>query len=301
MPEGPKTRPAKGTDLTTAALDIWLDFARTLAEEAGQRLVAWFGKAESDVKRDGSVVTEADVDVDRFIQAALQAGFPQHGILSEESALVYQGAEFTWVIDPLDGTTNFANGLSHWGVSIALLHQGEPVLGVLDFPLLQQRFAAIRGGGAWLNGQRLHAPAAPPAELHSNLFFTTDSRAFRFLDVRSPLKARILGSAAFDLAAVAAGTAVACVETTPKAWDLAAAWLIVQEAGAVVGTLWPGLPIFPLQAGQDYGGRIYPLLFAADTQIWQTLRTAIHVRPGAERFVQRLAGQGWMLDLPKTA
>lgn len=287
------------TDLTTEAPDTLLAFARTLADEASQRLVTWFGKAAASTKRDGSVVTEADLDVDRFIQAALQTSFPHHGILSEEGALVYPGAEFTWVVDPLDGTTNFANGLAHWGVSIALLHQGEPMLGVLDFPLLQQRFSAIRDGGAWLNGRRLQA--APPAELHSNLFFTTDSRAFRFLDVRSPLKARILGSAAYDLVAVAAGTAVACIETTPKAWDFAAAWLIVHEAGATVGTLWPGLDVFPLQAGQDYGSRIYPLLFAADPQIWQTLRTAIHIRPGAERFAQRLTSQGWVLDLPKAA
>jgi myo-inositol-1(or 4)-monophosphatase len=287
--------------LTVEALDSLLDFACNLAEEAGQRLVAWFGKAATDTKRDGSVVTEADLDVDRFIHAALRAKYPQHGILSEEGALIYQGVESTWVIDPLDGTTNYANGLSHWGVSIALLHRGDPVLGVLDFPLLQQRFSSARGAGAWLNGQHLRASALSPADLHGNLFFTTDSRAFRFLDVQSPLKARILGSAAFDLAAVATGAAVACIETTPKVWDLAAAWLIVQEAGAVVDTLWPGVPVFPLQAGQDYSGRIYPLLFAANSQIWQTLRAATRVRPGAERYVQRLVNQGWVLDLPQTA
>ncbi len=284
---------------TPAAL---LQFTRSLAAEAGQRLLGWFGQATAGTKGDGSVVTQADLDVDRFIQGALRSSYPQHGIVSEESALVYEGAEFTWVIDPLDGTTNFANGLAHWGVSIALLQHGEPLLGVLDFPLLQQQFAALRGGGAWLHDRRLsqdrrlHVPPLPPEDQQSNLFFTTDSRGFRFLEIRSPFKARVLGSAAYDLVAVAAGTAVACIETTPKAWDFAAAWLIVQETGATVGTMWPGLTVFPLTAGQDYGGRIYPLLFAANAQLWETMRTAVHVRPEAERLVQRLARQGWVVQ-----
>lgn len=273
-----------------------LNFAHVLADDASHRLLSWFGQASGDLKRDGSLVTQADLEVDRCIQKAVRAQFPQHGILSEESTLTYDGAQFTWVVDPLDGTTNFANGLSHWGCSIALLRDHEPLLCVLDFPLLRQRFAAIRGRGAWLDGRLLQV--RPPEKVHGNLFFTTDSRAYRFLELRSPIKARILGSAAFDLLAVAANVAVACIETTPKIWDLAGAWLVNTEAGARVGTLLPGDNVFPLQPGQDYGNRLYPLLFAASSGLWQYMREAVHLRPGAERFTQRLAAQGWTIDLP---
>lgn len=276
-----------------------LEFAHTLADEASHRLTSWFGRSASEVKRDGSLVTQADVEVDHLIQAAVHQRFPQHGVLSEEGGHVYRGEEFTWVVDPLDGTTNFANGLSHWGVCLALLHQGEPLLSVLDFPLLRHRFAAVRGQGAWFQGRRLQT--APSPELHGNLFIALDSRAPRLLDVRLRLKPRVLGSAAYDLAAVAAGMATASIQLTPKIWDLAGAWLVAQEAGAAVGTLLSGVEVFPLQPGLDYGAAIFPLLFASDPVAWQQVRQAIRLRPAVERYLPRLTAQGWHVDLPMEA
>jgi myo-inositol-1(or 4)-monophosphatase len=270
-----------------------LDFAQTLADTAGQRLVDWLGKAGTTTKRDGSVVTEADLEVDRLIHGAVAASWPGHGVVSEETAQLYAGDDYTWVVDPLDGTTNFANGLVYWGNSIALLHHHEPLLAVMDFPILRQRFTAVRGSGALLNGQPLAVQT--PGELHGNQFFTADSRAYRFLEVRLPVKARILGAATYDIAAVAAGVSVACIETTPKVWDLAAAWLVAQEAGAVAGTLFDGPPLFPLVPGQDYGQRVFPVLIAANADLWQQFRANIHLRPGTERLAQRYIEQGWML------
>ncbi|MCS6844082.1 MAG: hypothetical protein NZ528_07145 [Caldilineales bacterium] len=273
-----------------------LEFAHTLAHEAGQRLMAWFGRSASVVKRDGSLVTQADVDVDHLVQTAVRRRFPHHGVISEEGAHVYGGEEFTWVVDPLDGTTNFANGLSHWGVSLALLHQGQPLVSVLDFPALGHRFAAARGQGAWFQGRRLQTPPAP--DLHGNLFIALDSRAPRLLDVRLRLKPRVLGSAAYDLAAVGAGMAAASIQLTPKVWDLAGAWLVAEEAGAAVGTLLSGVEVFPLRPGVDYGIAIFPLLFAADPTAWRQVRQATRLRPAVERYLPRLTAQGWRVDLP---
>lgn len=271
-----------------------LGFAGRLADQASVILLERFGRAQAQVKPDGSLVTEADLAADRAIRQAIRGQYPDHGILSEEIAQTFQGDEYTWVIDPLDGTTNYANGLVYWGISIALLREGTPVLALLDFPTLRQRFTALQGCGAYLANRRLGVQM--PKKPHDNLFLTTDSRSYRYLDVKTALKPRILGSAAYDLVAVAAGTAVASLETTPKVWDLAAAWLIVAEAGGVMRNLFHGPTLFPLQPGQDYNGRVYPVLAAATPELWQTLRAGVSLKPGTERIVERLRSAGWQVE-----
>jgi myo-inositol-1(or 4)-monophosphatase len=280
---------------TNAELASYHDFAHGLADEAGQRLRRWFGKTTASTKFDGSFVTEADLEVDRFIQQTLAKVYPNHGLLSEESSLVYRGDEFTWVVDPLDGTNNFANGLPLWGCSIALLHHGQPLLAVLDFPPIGQRYSAVRGQGARWNGQPLHVHA--PAEMHGNDFFVLDSRSFRLLDFGVRPKARLLGSAAYDLVAVSSGVAVACCELLPKIWDLAGAWLVLAEAGATVAPLLSGVSVFPMQAGMDYTERVFPLLAAASPAIWQTMQAGIRIKPTSQRLISRLQEQGWVVDL----
>ncbi|MER2597978.1 MAG: inositol monophosphatase family protein [Caldilineales bacterium] len=266
-------------------------FAHQLADEAAVQLRTWFGRATTSIKADGSFVTEADLAVDRAVRAALAARYPHHALLSEETTRSYQGSDWTWVIDPLDGTTNFANGLPIWGSSIALLFQGEPVLGLLDFPLLGQRFSAQRGLGAHFNGQALHCP--PQAALHNNQFLIMDTRSVRRLHISAPPKVRVLGSAAFDLAAVSRGVAVGCFELLPKIWDIAAVWLILQEADAHPGLLFPGPDLFPLLVGADYSERIFPLLAAASADHWHELRAAIHFTEHSGPLLALLAAQGW--------
>jgi myo-inositol-1(or 4)-monophosphatase len=286
--------PERITD-TNAELASYHDFAHSLADEAGQRLRRWFGKTTASTKFDGSFVTEADLEVDRFIQQALASANPGHGLLSEESSLVYRGDEFTWVVDPLDGTNNFANGLPLWGCSIALLHQGNPLLAVLDFPPIGQRYSAVRGHGARWNGQPLHVHA--PAEMHGNDLCILDSRSFRLLDYAVRPKARLLGCAAYDLVAVSSGVAVACCELLPKVWDLAGAWLVLSESGATVAPLLSGVSVFPMQVGKDYTEQVFPLLAAASPAIWQTMQAGIRIKPTSQRLVSRLQEQGWVLDL----
>ena len=271
------------------------DFADNLADEAASRLVNWFGRATASTKYDGSFVTQADLEVDRFIHQAVASHYPRHGVLTEETSPFYRGDEFTWVVDPLDGTNNFANGLPLWGCSIALLHEGRPLLAVLDFPPLGQRVSAVRGHGAFWNGQPLSVQ--PPSEVHGNHFFIIDSRGFRLLEFSLRPKTRLLGSTAYDLGAVSRGMAVACCELLPKIWDIAGGWLVLSEAGATVATLLSGASVFPLQAGMDYADRVFPLLAAASPSIWESTRAGIRFRSGSDRTVRQLAEQGWVLDL----
>lgn len=285
--------------MTDEQLEALLAFAGELADEAGRRLRRWFGKVTAGTKRDGSYVTEADLEVDRVIHEAVATRFPEHGLVSEEISLVYEGREFTWTVDPLDGTTNFASGLYHWGSSIALLHRGHPIVGLLDFPMLAQRFSATCGRGAWLNGRPLRVEL--PAAVHHNHLLALDSRATRYVALDLPAKPRTLGSAAFDLAAVASGVAVASLLVSPKVWDLAAGWLVVREAGATVDLLFDGDPLFPLEPGRDYGSRMFPLLAAAGPAIWRQFHSAICWRRSAGPFIGRLQAQGWRVDDPAAA
>ena len=273
---------------------LW-HFAETLADEAARRLLSWFGRATASTKYDGSFVTQADLEVDRFIHQAVGSHYPRHGVLTEETSPSYRGDEFTWVVDPLDGTNNFANGLPVWGCSIALLHEGRPLLAVLDFPPLGQRASAVRGQGAVWNGRALSVQ--PPTEVHGNHFFIIDSRGFRLLEFSLPPKTRLLGSTAYDMAAVSRGMAVACCELLPKIWDIAGGWLVLSEAGATVAPLLPGASVFPLQPGMDYAERVFPLLAAASTPIWDSMRTGIHFKSGSDRVDRRLKDQGWKVDL----
>ena len=280
--------------LPDAELREWLAFAHGLADAASAELLAWFGKATAQLKYDGSFVTEADLAVDRLIQQALAARYPDHGLISEETSLTYLGHDFTWVVDPLDGTNNFTNGLPLWGCSIALLYQGEPVLGVLDFPPIGQRYSAVQGQGAQRNGLTCRVP--PLREPQSNQFFVLDARSFRLLHTSFKPKARVLGVASYDLVAVSNGVVVGCCELLPKIWDLAAAWLILREAGAVVEPLFGGAQVFPLQPGRDYSDRVFPLLAAADGARWRELRAALRIKPDSDRLRQTLQAQGWQVE-----
>jgi myo-inositol-1(or 4)-monophosphatase len=197
--------------------------------------------------------------------------------LSEEQSTVYDPAdEFTWVVDPVDGTTNFAHGMPIWGVSIALLHCGRPVVGVLDFPLLHERYAAVLGRGA----TRSDVPitASPVTEADDEQLIMKCTRTDKLYNLRTPLKSRIMGSAAYHLCKVADGTALAGIETTPKVWDLAAAYLIVTEAGGTVLAA-DGDSIFPLQAHRyDYKDHSITTLSAANAPILAHLQAAMIVR-----------------------
>lgn len=252
-------------------------FAQGLALQVGRRLARRFAQARNHPRRkaDRSLVTDADLEADETLTAALEAAFPGVPVLSEERATVLPNTPEAWVLDPLDGTTNFALGLPMWGVMLAFVENGFPTVGVAYFPVMDELFVAVRGQGAFHNGEAIRTRGVDAA--HETAFALICSRSQRRYRLRWPWKLRILGSAGYDFAMVARGVAIAALESTTKVWDLAAPALLLSEAGGHWETL-GGQPLFPLQSGVDYGARDFPILAAASPELWRTLRAGIQPR-----------------------
>ncbi len=208
------------------------------ALRSGSLLRANLGRVVVEHKGELELVTETDRQSERMILEMIQASFPEDSVLAEEGG-ARAGGEFRWLIDPLDGTTNYAHGLPHFSVSLAGEHRGEVCFGVVYDPMRDELFRAVRGGGAFLNDLRLRV--SPSADLGQSLLVTgfpydlrsnPDNNLDRFARLSSWSRAvRRLGSAALDLAYVAAGRFDGYWELRLEAWDLAAGILLVTEAG----------------------------------------------------------------------
>jgi myo-inositol-1(or 4)-monophosphatase len=222
-----------------------LNFAIQTARDAGRVLAEKLGRAlEVSNKGDIDLVTEADVAAEQLIVERIGSYHPRHAILAEESgesARVDEPSEFKWIIDPLDGTTNYAHGYPCFCVSIALERAGEIVLGVIYDPTRDELFAAERGGGATLNNRRIRV--SDVEDLNSALLctgFPYDVRergefARHFHNfIMHAQGVRRDGSAALDLAYVAAGRFDGFWEEGLRAWDVAAGKILVEEAGGRV-------------------------------------------------------------------
>lgn len=257
-------------------MDDPLVFAVKLALQAGNLLRTFYNPAgiTASLKQDRTVVTEADLAADSMITTAIQEQFPMDAIISEESShrLTHIDSP-TWIIDPLDGTTNFSLGLSTWGVSIARIINGLPDLGALYFPMVNELYAASHGQGACLNSNPIHVRAPDPSQ--PNSFFACCSRTFRYYDISIPYKPRILGSSAYSYCMVARGSALLGFDVTPKIWDLAAIWILVEEAGGQIASF-EGPPPFPLASNQDFSITNYPTLASATSELFAMGQNKIH-------------------------
>lgn len=230
-----------------------LNFAIELAHRAGALLRAR-QEQERSVQSKGyaDIVTDADHASEALIVEAIRKRFPDHSVLAEEGGEAAGAGEFQWLVDPLDGTLNYAHGMPVYSVSLAVLRQGRLHIGVVYDPSRGELFAAERGGGARCNGRPLHVSRT--AALAESLLTTgfpydrlerpeNNLREHNHLlmccqDVRRP------GSAALDLCYVAAGRTDAHWELGLKPWDVAAGALIVLEAGGSV-TDWHDRPWLP--------------------------------------------------------
>ncbi len=236
---------------------------KDLLDAVGERQRADFGHMASEAKPDGSLITACDRWSDQALVSGLQRLYPGEGVLSEEGRHVVPSTPAFWVVDPLDGTTNFAAGIPYWAISMARFEAGVPVLGVLDVPPLRQRIVAIRGQGAWRNGKRL----LPPADQQQvSACASLCSRSIGVLqklpDRRFPGKIRLLGVASLNLVSVAMGQTVAALEATPKIWDLAAAWLVLTELDCPLR--WLVRSPQPLQPGESHATTDFPVLAASN-------------------------------------
>ena len=220
-----------------------VDDAIAWAREAGEVQLKYFRSSHLNIRakfNDSDIVTEADKASEQVIINNINRTYPQHAILSEEMGGNAIESDYRWIIDPLDGTTNFSNGLPLFSVSIAVEYRGEVIVGVVYAPYLDEMFHALKGGGAWLNGKPI-APSGKESLSHSVVTtgfpvdkdITTDNNLDNVSRVLPRVRGmRRLGSAAIDLCYVAAGFLDGYWEMNLYTWDVAAGQLIVQEAGA---------------------------------------------------------------------
>jgi myo-inositol-1(or 4)-monophosphatase len=222
-----------------------LTLATDLARRAGALILDGLGHTRQ-VRHKGAIdlVTEYDLRSERLIVDGIRQAFPSDSILSEEAGPSGE-AEIRWVVDPLDGTTNFAHGLPHFSVSIACWEREQPSFGVVFDPTRSELFHAVRGEGAWLNGEPLHVSTEPrlaesflatgfPYDIRSN----SEDNLTNFAAMsRLAFAIRRFGSAALDLAYVAAGRFDAYWELSVYPWDWAAGIVLVREAGGRVTAL----------------------------------------------------------------
>lgn len=213
------------------------------AYAGGRILTSKFGHVTSIVKKGRiDLVTEADTEAEQAIVNIIRACFPSHTILTEESGNHPGDRENLWIIDPLDGTTNFAHGVPVFATSIAFAHEGEVVMGLVHNPVMGELFTAVKGAGAQLNGRPIRVS---DKTLMTDCLLATGF-AYNFKDIIKDIMTRFercldasqglrrLGSAAIDLCYVACGRFDGYFEQNLKPWDTAAGQLIAREAGAMV-------------------------------------------------------------------
>ncbi|WP_243349787.1 inositol monophosphatase family protein [Parabacteroides sp. FAFU027] len=217
----------------------------TWAKEVGKIHLEYFRKKELSIETKSSsydLLTIADKLSEEYIVEQIRHAYPDHQVLAEESGLNEMVSDFCWVIDPVDGTTNFAQGIPIFSVSIGLRYRGKGIMGVVYAPFMDELFYAIKGQGVFHNGKPIHV--SNKTELHQSLLCTgfpydhgtnpdnnTDNIARILPHCRD---IRRLGSAAYDLCCIAAGYFDGFWEMNLKDWDVAAATVIIEEAGGQV-------------------------------------------------------------------
>lgn len=228
------------------------EVAISAAKNAGRFILAASSDIDSFRVEEKSLhdyVSDVDRGAEEQITAAIKARFPEHGIVGEEFGQQgHHDADYCWIIDPLDGTTNFLRGIPHYAVSIAVLYQRVLICGVVFDPVKAELFCALKGQGATLNGQPISCSGRASIEgalLSTGVPFSGDNLAqidsftttmTRLLDCQTS-GIRRLGAAALDLAYVAAGRYDGFWEARLQSWDIAAGALLVAEAGGVVSEL----------------------------------------------------------------
>ncbi len=230
-----------------------LAFANELADEAGRIALSFFrGSFDVRLKVDKTPVTEADLAIEAMIRAAVHERYPDDAVLGEEGGVEGEGAR-RWIVDPIDGTKNFADGIQVWATLIALAVEGTPVLGVVNAAALGERYEAVRDHGARLNGEAIQVSAADrvgrASVLHAGLAEWVDGEyGSPLLELlRQARRNRAFGDF-WGHMLVARGSADVCFEPELATWDWAALEVVVAEAGGRM-TQFDGSPL-------EHGGSV---------------------------------------------
>ncbi len=254
--------------MTDAASDI-LAHAIEWARAGGQLARRRFRSAVGSLKKDRTIVTDADHAVQDLIVDAVARHYPDHAVITEETLgrpdrhASFSAAEWCWVIDPIDGTRNYWRGIACFAVSIGVLRHGEPAAGAVYAVMTDQMYSAAAGAGAWRDGTRLRAIDEPPSgdTLIGSPSGRGDGMPPPTHDWFDRMTLRNVGATALHLAMVAEGAMDAAYCLGCKLWDIAAGTLLVTEAGGVVTDM-NGRPCFPPTANQATAPACTPYLAA---------------------------------------
>ena len=241
-----------------------------LFEKVSDRQLKDFGNISATNKADGSLITDCDLWSDKTIVNGLSLISPNEGVLSEEGGKFVPNTNGYWIVDPLDGTTNFAAGIPYWSISIARFIEGKPQSSFLIIPTLKKKFMAIRGQGVWLNNKKIDVNQIR----QSSECVSLCSRSIKILQKKPfsifPGKIRLLGVSSLNLISVAMGQTYGAIESTPKIWDIAAAWLFLEELNCPIE--WLEMNPLNLTSGEDLTDINFPLIAARNNEKINVLR-----------------------------
>lgn len=243
-----------------------VDVAKQAARLAGQKALEELDRIHVNLKNGDEVVTQADPICQQIIIDHIRKAYPEDGFVAEEGAGGEMLIEKTlsgnrwWVIDPIDGTNNYSLRMMIFSVSIALVEDGIPVVGIVYWPSTDKMFEAIKNGGTFINGNRrfCNDDQIKPQSMISIDSYWPNGFPDKLMQYYRTCKVRNLGSTALHLAHVASGALSACVVNKNKVWDFAAGALLITEAGGKI-TYQDGKDIFPLNP-QDCGRKNFTLL-----------------------------------------
>jgi myo-inositol-1(or 4)-monophosphatase len=259
-------------------LSAELDGATGIAVVAGDLLLSYFGSDRVEVREKGSrdVVTAADVAAEKLVIDRIREAFPSDGLVAEEGGRVESQNGRVWYVDPLDGTMNYSRDIPIWCVSLGLLEDGRPIVGVIHDPIRGETFAAATGHGAWCNGRSIRCSGGrglAQACVHVTIDFNQNSLLEGIDDVVAlaprVYRTRNIGSAALALAYVAAGRFDAMLHRFANAWDYAAGVALIEEAGGSVTDL----------HGAPFTEETCALVAAASSELRAELVDLVRARP----------------------
>jgi myo-inositol-1(or 4)-monophosphatase len=265
-----RIRKSRGAAQTIPMIHSDLQLACEAARAARKIIQSGFGQAHSvHIKEDRSIVTACDEEAEKAILDVLRSR-TDYSILTEESGLIDTGSPFRWVIDPVDGTTNFSREIPICAISIALMRGDSLVAGVIDLPIQNRRFTAVEGCGAFLNDTKIQVSKSTHRSktilcLEHGRAAEDGQRIAELLGRLSPTyDLRLTGSTAFEMAWVASGQAEAFISCGDKIWDFAAGLLIIREAGGRImdwrGQDWQNRNAFVFASNGSIDRDILPLL-----------------------------------------